>query len=142
MHSNSSGRAVSQPRGPDDLAVRGFEHDRHVLPFWELFADLERASRPFSDRADRPDDVRLRQGASAVFAASDRRSMFTVEADQQDLPLPLPEPTSIETSLPLLVTRIAAAVTLSRLALSIADPTAERCEPTSRQRRRRQSSGV
>ena len=46
------------------------------------------------------------------------------------LPLPLPEPTSIETGFPSLVTLTAAAVTLSRLARSIADATAERCEPT------------
>ena len=80
--------------------------------------------------ADRPDDVRLRQCASAVFAASDRRGMFTVEANQQDPAVAAAVATSIETSLPFLVTLTAAAVTLSRLARSIADATAERCEPT------------
>ena len=105
----------------DDLAVRGFEHDRDVLALGELLADLERSSRPLSDRADRPDDVRLRQCASAVFAASDRRRMFTVEANRRDPAIAAAGANLDQNELAFLVTLTAAAVTLSRLARSIAD---------------------
>src|SRR5260370_42047079 len=80
-----SGRAVRQPGSSNDLPVGRFEHNGDVLAFGKSLVDLERGSRPLTDRADRSDDVRLLQRSTAVFSAADRCGMVMVKADEKNL---------------------------------------------------------
>src|ERR1700748_852573 len=80
-----SGRTVRQPGSSNDLAIGRFEHNGDVLAFGKSLVDLERGSRPLTDRADRSDDVRLLQRSTAVFSAARRRRLVMVKADEKIL---------------------------------------------------------
>ena len=47
-----SGRAVRQPGSSNDLAIGRFEYNGDALAFGKSLVDLERCSRPLSDRAE------------------------------------------------------------------------------------------
>src|SRR5260370_5225730 len=80
-----SGRAVRQTGSSNDLAIGRFEHNGDILAFGKSLVDLERGSRPLTDRADRSADVCLLPRSTALFSLADRCRMVMVKADEKDL---------------------------------------------------------